>query len=90
MNPLVKERGVVVIGDAQVAMVADGPIGQATTFRRSQSGDALLTAVIISRLGHPVAFVTRVGTDAFTDDLLQSWDAEALHLLDLTDFHCLQ
>jgi 2-dehydro-3-deoxygluconokinase len=80
MNPLQTERGIVVIGDAQIAMVADGPISEATTFRRSQSGDALVTAVVISRLDQPVAFVTRIGTDGFTDGLLQSWDAESLHL----------
>jgi sugar/nucleoside kinase (ribokinase family) len=80
MNPLQTERGIVVIGDAQITMVADGPIGDASTFRRSQSGDALITAVVISRLDQPVAFVTRIGTDGFTDGLLQSWDAESLHL----------
>jgi len=80
VNPLQPERGIVVVGDAQIAMVADGPVGTATTFRRSQSGDALLTAVVVSRLNHPVAFVTRVGSDGFTQGLLESWDAESLHL----------
>ena len=80
MNPLQPDRGIVVIGDAQIAMVADGPIGEASTFRRSQSGDALLTAIVMARLDSPVAFVTRIGTDGFTDGLLESWDAESLHL----------
>ena len=80
MNPLHPERGIVVIGDAQIAMVAEGPIGEASSFRRSQSGDALVSAVTIARLDQPVAFVTRIGTDGFTEALLQSWDAESLHL----------
>lgn len=78
--PTGRDLGLVVIGDGQVALVADGPLGEALVYRRSQAGDALLTAIGGARLGLEVAFVTRIGTDSFTPWLLASWESEYLHL----------
>ncbi len=75
-----RDLGLVVIGDGQVALVADGPLDEALVYRRSQTGNALLTAIGGARLGLEVALVTRLGSDAFTPWLLQSWEAEYLHL----------
>ncbi len=75
-----RELGVVVIGDGQIALAADGPLGDALMFRRTQTGDALETAVAAARMGVEVAFVTRVGADVFGDWLLESWEDEHLHL----------
>lgn len=75
-----RDLGLVSIGDAVVALVAQGRLATAETYRRAQLGDALLAAVGASRLGVEVAFVTRVAEDAFGDWLIESWDAEGLHL----------
>ena len=74
MNPLQPERGIVVIGDAQIAMVADGPIGKATTFRRSESGDALLTAIVVALLWSPTDGVdsAKMGSDYSKDGYMPS------------------
>ncbi|MCA9518766.1 MAG: hypothetical protein KC635_27715, partial [Myxococcales bacterium] len=69
-----------VIGDASVALVADAPLVRADTLARDQRGDALIAAVQAARLGAATAFVTRVGDDVFGDWLLESWEAEGLHL----------
>lgn len=72
--------GLVVIGDAHVTLSADEPLQRAGTYRRTLGGDALLTAVVAARAGVEVALVTRVGEDDFTDWMLQSFEAERLHL----------
>ena len=75
-----RKLGVVVIGDAQVALSADGPLDQALMFRRTQTGDGLIAAVAAARLGVEVALVTRVGHDPFGEWLLSTWEEEDLHL----------
>lgn len=75
-----RELAVVAIGDGQMALVTDAPLSEAATFRRDQGGDALLTAVSAARCGVHAALVTRVGTDACSEALLESWDEEGLHL----------
>lgn len=75
-----RELGVVVIGDGQIALAADGPLEEAIMFRRTQTGDGVETAVAAARMGVEVAFVTRVGSDVFGDWLLETWEDEHLHL----------
>lgn len=43
-----------------------------------QGGDTLNTAVYISRLGAKVDYVTALGDDAFSTDMLQRWQAEGV------------
>lgn len=68
------------IGQAQVALLCDVPLAEATTFTRDQLGPSLLAAIAASRMGVETAFVTEVGDDAFSDWMLETWDAERLHL----------
>ncbi|MGM0575791.1 MAG: carbohydrate kinase family protein [Myxococcota bacterium] len=75
-----RDLGVVVLGDARVALAADGPVEEAHLYRRTLSGGALLTAVAAARMGVEAALVARVGDDAFGEWLLERGEAEHLHL----------
>ncbi|MCB9789166.1 MAG: hypothetical protein H6744_21020 [Deltaproteobacteria bacterium] len=72
--------GLVVVGDAHLTLGATGPLEEAASFRRTLGGDAVLTAIVAARAGVEVALVTRVGEDPFSDWMLQSFEAEGLHL----------
>lgn len=78
--PASRDLHALIIGDASVALVAEAPLVRAETLARDQRGDALIAAVQAARLGAVTAFVTRVGDDVFGDWLLESWEAEGLHL----------
>lgn len=45
---------------------------------RSFGGDTLNTAVYLARLGVSVDYVTALGTDAFSDDMLAAWHQEGV------------
>jgi 2-dehydro-3-deoxygluconokinase len=45
---------------------------------RGFGGDTLNTALYLARLGVPTAYVTALGTDPFSDDLLHAWQAEKI------------
>ena len=62
------------IGECMVELSeqADG------TLTRSFGGDTLNTAVYLARLGVPVDYVTALGTDPFSDAMLQAWAAEGI------------
>lgn len=72
--------GLVVVGDAHLTLSATEPFESAGAYRRTLGGDALMTAIVAARAGVQVALVTRVGEDDFTDWMLQSFEAERLHL----------
>jgi 2-dehydro-3-deoxygluconokinase len=46
------------------------------TLTRAFGGDTLNTAVYLARLGVPVDYVTALGTDPFSDEMLAGWAAE--------------
>ena len=46
--------------------------------RRSYGGDTLNTAVYLARLGVTVDYITAVGDDAWSDEMLASWRAEGI------------
>jgi 2-dehydro-3-deoxygluconokinase len=73
-------RGVMVIGDAVVALQGDQCVANSRQFTRYIMGECLIAAVTMSRMGLPTSFVTRLGEDPLTDWLLSVWDDEALHL----------
>ena len=58
---------VVTLGECLVALVATarGPLAESTTFERHVAGAEANVAVGLARLGHDVAYVGRVGADAF-------------------------
>ena len=47
-------------------------------FRRSYGGDTLNTAVYLARLGVAVDYVTALGDDAWSDEMLAFWQAEGV------------
>ncbi len=46
--------------------------------RRSYGGDTLNTAVYLARLGASVDYVTALGDDAWSDEMLAFWEAEGI------------
>ncbi|AXJ94411.1 MULTISPECIES: sugar kinase [unclassified Sphingomonas] len=74
---------IVVVGEGMVEL-ARAPAGD--DWRLGSAGDTLNTAVHLARLGMPVAFMTALGSDAFSTGLRDAWEAEGLDLsLVLTD-----
>lgn len=64
---------------AQVVTVGEGMLelsGGADHWRLANAGDVLNTTIQLARLGHKVAFLTAVGTDPFSDSMLEQWQAE--------------
>jgi len=45
---------------------------------RGYGGDTLNTAIYLSRLGTPVDYVTALGDDSWSDELIAGWDAEGV------------
>ncbi|MEE2779515.1 MAG: PfkB family carbohydrate kinase [Myxococcota bacterium] len=75
-----REQGVVVLGHGQIGLVTDDPLVDASTFRRTMTGDSLISAVVAAREGLPTALVTRVGDDVYGSWLLEQWEEEGIHL----------
>ncbi len=48
------------------------------TLTRSFGGDTLNTALYLARLGIPVEYVTALGTDAFSDEMVAAWRGEGI------------
>lgn len=48
------------------------------TLTRGFGGDTLNTALYLARLGAPVDYVTVLGADPFSDDMLAAWTAEGI------------
>jgi 2-dehydro-3-deoxygluconokinase len=48
------------------------------TITRGFGGDTLNTALYLARLGVPTDYVTALGTDPFSDSLLQAWQKEQI------------
>ena len=48
------------------------------TLTRSFGGDTLNTALYLARLGAPTEYVTALGTDPFSDEMLAAWRAEGI------------
>jgi len=62
------------IGECMVEL-SEHPDG---TLTRSFGGDTLNTALYLARLGMPVDYVTALGDDPFSDEMLQAWAAEGI------------
>ncbi len=70
----------VTVGEAMALLVAQhpGPLDQVESFRRASAGAELNVAVGLSRLGFRVAYVSRVGRDAFGSYLRSVLRAEGI------------
>ena len=62
------------IGECMVEL-QEQPDGQ---FRRAYGGDTLNTAVYLARLGAAVDYVTALGDDAWSAEMLADWQAEGI------------
>ena len=62
------------IGECMVEL-SEHPDG---TLTRSFGGDTLNTALYMARLGVPVDYVSALGTDPFSDEMLAAWTAEGI------------
>jgi 2-dehydro-3-deoxygluconokinase len=56
----------------EISVLPDG------TARKSFGGDTLNTAVYLSRLGLPVEYVTALGDDPYSEQMLQTWRSEGV------------
>lgn len=76
---------IVVVGEGMIEL-ARAPDGDG--WRLGSAGDTLNTAVHLARLGAPVAYLTALGSDDFSDGLRRQWTAEGIDAsLVLTDPH---
>jgi 2-dehydro-3-deoxygluconokinase len=62
------------LGECMIELV-ERPDGSLT---RGFGGDTLNTALYLARLGVPTAYVTALGTDPFSDTLLDAWQHEGI------------
>ena len=74
INELGRPARVACIGECMVELreLPDGSL------RRSHGGDTLNTAVYLARLGVAVDYVTALGDDAWSDEMLSRWRAEGI------------
>lgn len=62
------------VGECMVEL-AEGPDGR---FTRGFGGDTLNTAIYLARLGVGVDYVTALGNDRFSDEMVAAWAAEGV------------
>ncbi|MDR3525134.1 MAG: sugar kinase [Acetobacteraceae bacterium] len=65
---------VLCIGECMIEL-SERPDGMIT---RAFGGDTLNTALYLARLGVPTDYVTALGHDAFSDEMLAAWQAEGI------------
>jgi 2-dehydro-3-deoxygluconokinase len=76
---------VVTFGECLVAFVATtpGPLAEAATFERFVVGAEANVAIGLTRLGHSVAYIGRVGTDGFGEAVARRLRGEGVDISDL-------
>jgi 2-dehydro-3-deoxygluconokinase len=67
-------RPLAAIGECMIEL-SEHPDGRIT---RGFGGDTLNTAVYLARLGMPVDYITALGDDAWSDEMLSAWQAEGV------------
>ncbi len=77
---------VVTLGECLISLVATepGPLAEAGTFERHIAGAEANVAVGLARLGHPVAYIGRVGSDGFGVAIVRRLRAEGVDVRHLT------
>ncbi len=77
---------VVTLGETLISLVAEepGPLAEAATFERHIAGAEANVAVGLSRLGHSVAYIGRVGGDGFGVAIVRRLRAEGVDVRHLT------
>jgi 2-dehydro-3-deoxygluconokinase len=67
-------RPLAAIGECMIEL-SEHPDGRIT---RAFGGDTLNAAVYLARLGMPVDYITALGDDAWSDEMLSAWQAEGV------------
>ena len=67
-------RRLAAIGECMIEL-SEHPDGRIT---RAFGGDTLNTAVYLARLGMPVDYITALGDDLWSDEMLSAWQAEGV------------
>lgn len=77
---------IVTLGECLVSLIARdrGPLAESATFSRTVAGAEANVAVGLARLGHAVAYVGRVGTDAFGSVIRRRLRGEGVDVRHLT------
>lgn len=66
------------IGECMVELRQAPGAAQAPLLHRGWGGDTLNTATYLARLGIPVDYVTALGDDPWSDEMLAGWQAEGI------------
>ena len=76
---------VVTLGECLASLVATtpGPLAEATTFERYVAGAEANVAVGLARLGHPVAYLGRIGGDGFGTAIVRRLRGEGVDVTHL-------
>jgi 2-dehydro-3-deoxygluconokinase len=74
---IVAMKHVACVGECMMELVenADG------TLTRSFGGDTLNTALYLARLGVPTEYITALGVDPFSDEMVRAWACEGIGTL---------
>jgi 2-dehydro-3-deoxygluconokinase len=77
---------VVTLGECLVSLIAQerGPLAESATFLRTVTGAEANVAVGLSRLGHSVGYIGRVGADAFGTAIIRRLRGEGVDVSHLT------
>lgn len=67
-------KGVAAIGECMVELIEEDD----GRMRRGFGGDTLNTSVYLARLGVPTAYVTALGDDPYSAEMLDAWQAEGI------------
>ena len=67
-------KGIASVGECMIELSQ----GADNNLTRSYGGDTLNTAVYLARLGVSVDYVTALGDDPFSDEMLQGWIGEGV------------
>lgn len=63
----------VFVGEAMLELTSAGP-----DWRIGYGGDTLNTAIHLARVGHDTAYLTALGTDPFSQKIVEAWKSEGL------------
>lgn len=66
------------IGECMIELKQAQSDGQGGLFSRGYGGDTLNTAVYLARLGVEVDYITALGDDSLSDEMIASWEAEGV------------
>lgn len=67
---------ILIVGEAMLELSGANAPGMPA--RLAQGGDTFNTALYLARLGQSVAFATALGSDPYSDAMLERWEAEGL------------